>query len=179
VAVVADLGGLADDDAHAVVDDDAPADGRGRMDLDAGEEANDLREHARRQPEARCPRGVRDGVRPDGVQARVTEQYLEAGLRGGVRVVHCGDVLADASDDGPEASDAAHGESRTERSAGTPRDSRSPSTGIGNAAAGVDDGRERTDGRQHRVVEPEGWSTAMRSASATAPYIPPRRPATM
>src|SRR3954469_23811615 len=34
--VVADLGGLADDDAHAVVDEEPPADGRAGVDLDAG-----------------------------------------------------------------------------------------------------------------------------------------------
>jgi hypothetical protein len=33
-AVVADLGGLTDDDAHAVIDEEPPPDARGRMDLD-------------------------------------------------------------------------------------------------------------------------------------------------
>jgi hypothetical protein len=37
--VLADLGGLADDDAHAVVDEEAAPDRGAGMNLDAGEEA--------------------------------------------------------------------------------------------------------------------------------------------
>ena len=46
--VVADLGGLPDDHAHAVVDEEPAAEGRARMDLDPGEESGELRQNARR-----------------------------------------------------------------------------------------------------------------------------------
>ena len=45
-AVVADLGGLADDDAHAVVDDQAAADRGAGVDLNAGPEAGPLGDSA-------------------------------------------------------------------------------------------------------------------------------------
>ena len=51
-AVIADLGRLADDDAHPVVDEDAPADRRARMDLDTGQPARPLRH---RRPSQRIP----------------------------------------------------------------------------------------------------------------------------
>ena len=40
--IVADLGGLADHHAHAVIDEEAPPDPRARVDLDPGHEAADL-----------------------------------------------------------------------------------------------------------------------------------------
>ena len=45
--VVADLGRLADHDAHPVVDEDALTERRPGMDLDAGQKAYELREKAR------------------------------------------------------------------------------------------------------------------------------------
>ena len=45
-AVVPDLGGLADDKAHAVVDDQALADGGAGVDLDAGAAAAGLGDQA-------------------------------------------------------------------------------------------------------------------------------------
>ena len=44
--VVADDRGLADDDAHAVIDEEAAADLRAGMNLDAGDQAGDLRQDA-------------------------------------------------------------------------------------------------------------------------------------
>ena len=66
-AVVADLGRLADHDAHAVVDEDAPADLRARMDLDAGEEARQVRDEAPHPVQAVRPAPVRAG---DAARAR-------------------------------------------------------------------------------------------------------------
>ena len=51
--VVADDRRLADDHAHAVVDEEALADGGAGVDLDAGEEARDLGEPAREARDAR------------------------------------------------------------------------------------------------------------------------------
>src|SRR5204863_7803824 len=81
-AVVADLGGLADDDAHAVVDEDAAADLRAGMDLDAGEEARDVRDPARHPVKAlRAPPGG-PAMHHDRVQAGVTRQHLPRRPRG-------------------------------------------------------------------------------------------------
>ena len=76
--VVADLGGLADDHAHAVVDEEPPADGRAGMDLDAGEEPGQLGDQPGREPQRRVsPQPVRQPVEPDRVQAGVGEEVLE------------------------------------------------------------------------------------------------------
>ena len=53
VAVVADLRRLADDDAHAVVDEEALADLGAGVDLDAGEEAADVRDEPGGQTQRR------------------------------------------------------------------------------------------------------------------------------
>ena len=45
-AIIADDGGLPDDDSHGVVDEQATPDLRGGMNLDAGEKPGDLRENA-------------------------------------------------------------------------------------------------------------------------------------
>ena len=47
--VVADLGGFADDHAHAVIDEEAPADLGAGMDLDSGDPSRDLRQASRRE----------------------------------------------------------------------------------------------------------------------------------
>src|SRR5436189_5160306 len=64
-AAVADLGGFADDDPHAVIDEHAAADLRTRMNLDAGQPASQLGSEAAEpaqavNPEpARAPEAVR------------------------------------------------------------------------------------------------------------------------
>ena len=57
--VVADLGGLADHHAHAVVDEEAAADHGTGVDLDAGHEAADLRDEAAGELPAAPPEPVR------------------------------------------------------------------------------------------------------------------------
>ena len=68
--VVADFGGLADHHAHAVIDEEAAADGGAGVDFDAGEKAADLRNHARQQRHVPAVQPVRQAVRQDGVKAR-------------------------------------------------------------------------------------------------------------
>ena len=72
-AVVADDGGLPHDDAHAVVDEKAPADLGAGVDLDA-----ELAAAARRKPAGQAmvaagPEPVLAAIRPDGPQARGVE----------------------------------------------------------------------------------------------------------
>ena len=87
-AVVADLGGLADDHAHAVVDEDAPADRRARMDLDPGEEAREVRDPAAEPveavPPATMPPGdaARPRAAPDSRSALPTSNAPRGRVRG-------------------------------------------------------------------------------------------------
>jgi len=94
--VVADLGGLADHHAHAVVDEDALADDRARVDLDAGEPARQVRDEAPQPLQAVHPAPVRGQVQPDGVQAWVAGDHLEAAARGRVAVEDALDVGSQA-----------------------------------------------------------------------------------
>ena len=71
--VVADLGRLADHDAHRVVDEEPPADRRARVDLDAGEQAGSTAEQqpGRQRSAVPLPHPVRQPVQPDRVQAGI------------------------------------------------------------------------------------------------------------
>ena len=69
--IVADLCGLADDHAHAVVDEEPSADLRAGVDLDAGDRPGELRQESRSQAATRFgPHPMGEPVRPDGVQPR-------------------------------------------------------------------------------------------------------------
>ena len=83
-AVVADLGGLADDDTHAVVDEQAAANGRARVDLHAGHGACKLRDHTRQKEALVQVQPVGQTVVNHRVKARIEQKYL--GGRAGCRV---------------------------------------------------------------------------------------------
>ena len=72
-AVVADFSGLADHDAHAVIDEKTPADLRARVNFDAGEKAANMRDHARKPAQALAPEPVREPV---------DQQRMKAGIAG-------------------------------------------------------------------------------------------------
>ncbi|MDT4845608.1 hypothetical protein FQZ97_796010 [compost metagenome] len=94
--VVADLRGLADDDAHAMVDEEAPADLRPRMDLDAGEPAPEVGHQARQPLPAGHPQGMSHAVQPDGMEARITGEHLEGIARSRVTVEYALNVFSHA-----------------------------------------------------------------------------------
>ena len=73
-AVVAHNGGLADDDAHGVVDKEVLADLCGGMNFDAGDMTGDLREHAGERAMTVLPEPVLGHVVPLGVQARIGKE---------------------------------------------------------------------------------------------------------
>ncbi len=77
IAVVADLGGFADHHAHAVVDHQPPAELGGRMDLDPGQPAGDMRGKPAQQVQLVLATASATAVPHDGVQARVAQQDLE------------------------------------------------------------------------------------------------------
>ena len=74
LAVVADDGGLAHDDAHAVVDHEAPADGGAGVNLDAEAVAAPRGERARDERMPVRPPPVLAAVGPDGAHAGRVEQ---------------------------------------------------------------------------------------------------------
>ena len=97
-AVVAHNGGLADDDAHGVVDKEVLADLCGGMNLDAGDMTGELREHAGERAMSMLPEPVLGHVVPLGVQAGVRKENDKTVLRGGVLRLDGLDVLANGID---------------------------------------------------------------------------------
>ena len=94
-AVVAHGRRLADDDAHAVVDEDPPPEACARVDLDARPAPVRMREQPRRQHEATLPHRMRRPVQPERMQARIDEQHLERVARCGVEPHDGLDVFGD------------------------------------------------------------------------------------
>src|SRR5579863_7362938 len=92
--VVADYGGLANYGAHAVVDEETAAEFRAGMNLDAGEQARDLRDVARRKAHAVAPEPMTEVMSPHGVQTRIEQQYFEIGTRCRIRLENGGDIFA-------------------------------------------------------------------------------------
>lgn len=82
--VVADLAGLPDDHAHAMIDEEATPNGGAGVDLNAGQAARKLRNGAcQREPTAPV-KAVRDAMEQHGVEPWITQHDLEHGARGGV-----------------------------------------------------------------------------------------------
>ena len=83
-AVVPHLGGLADDDAHTVVDDQALADGGAGMDLDARAVPGDLGVQPGQKAAVVPPEPVAHPVKDHRVDALVEEEDLQLAAGGGV-----------------------------------------------------------------------------------------------
>ena len=98
-AVVAHDGGLANNDAHGMVDKEPAAELRAGVNLDPGKEPRDLAEHARGSAQAVRPEPVLGGVHPLSVEAGVGDKDGKGALRGGVVGLNVGDVLADGGDE--------------------------------------------------------------------------------
>ena len=99
-AVVPDLGGLADDDAHTVVDEQTLADGRTGVDLNTRCRASKLADGTGREIVLRQVELVRHAVGENGVYARIQEQDLHITARSGVALTDGVNVVADLSLDG-------------------------------------------------------------------------------
>ena len=97
-AVVAHNGGLADDDAHGVVDKEVLANLCGGMNFDAGDMTGNLREHAGERAMTVLPEPVLGHVVPLGVQARIGKEDDQTVLRGGILRLDGLDVLANGID---------------------------------------------------------------------------------
>src|SRR6185503_12305685 len=94
-AAVADLRGLADHHAHAVIDEHARAELRAGMDLDAGDKAAEVRSKAPEQAQVVLPEPARDLVDPDRVQAGIAEQDLARAARRRVPFADAGYVWSE------------------------------------------------------------------------------------
>ena len=95
-AVVADLRGFADHHAHAVVDEDAPADADRRVNFNAGAEAPDVAHPAGKAVPALNPAPVRAAVKGKRMQARITEENLQGADGGRVPLQNGPHVFLDA-----------------------------------------------------------------------------------
>jgi len=82
--VVAEFGGFADDDAHAVVDEEAAADGGAGVDFDASEHAGELADRAGQGSPACAVQSMGEAMQKDCVEARITQHDLEYAARGRV-----------------------------------------------------------------------------------------------
>ena len=78
--VLADVAGLADDDAGAVVDEEAGADAGAGVDVDAGLGVGVLGHHARDQRHAQQQQLVGDAIDRDRLQAGIAEDDLVMAL---------------------------------------------------------------------------------------------------
>ncbi len=87
-AVVADLGRLADHDAHAVVDEQILPDFRAGMNLDARTPARALGDHARDKLHIVAVKPVRPAVGAHRLEAGVEEVHLSPAACGGVALHH-------------------------------------------------------------------------------------------
>ena len=93
--VIADLGGLADDDAGAVIDEEAVSDRRARMDIDIGEKAGQTRTAAAPESASRPHRRWASAIPDDGVNARIGQQRFQFAAGRGIAQAHAGDILPD------------------------------------------------------------------------------------
>ena len=92
--VVTHLGGFADDHSHAVIDEEAAADGGSGMNFDSRKPARELRQSTGQEEPAVFPQPVVDAVPPQRVQAGVEQHDLQLRARRGIALQHRGNVFA-------------------------------------------------------------------------------------
>lgn len=97
-AVIANDRGLANNDAHGMVDEEVLADVCGGVNLDAGHMPGYLRHDAGKAFATMVPQPVLGHMVPFGVKAGVGKKDDEAVLRGRVFPLNVGDILANSRD---------------------------------------------------------------------------------
>src|SRR5262249_56960603 len=75
--IISDLSGFPDDDAGAMIDKKPTADARSRVDLDTGEKAAELRNHARQQRHTPQVQAASEPIQQNTTDSALTEQNLE------------------------------------------------------------------------------------------------------
>ena len=88
------LGGLADHDAHAVIDEEPAADLGTRVNLDPGHEAAYLRDEPRRDEPAATPQGVGQAMEHQRMDAGIAQHDLETRPRRRIALENRLDILA-------------------------------------------------------------------------------------
>jgi hypothetical protein len=91
--IVANLGRLAHDSAHTVINEATAADGRTRMYLDTGQETTKVREKPGNDWYLPLMKPVSYAVKPDGMKARIGQKDLDAIERCGVMAICSLDIL--------------------------------------------------------------------------------------
>src|ERR1700694_1627904 len=99
-AVTTDLRRLAENHAHAMIDEDARGDARAGVNLDAGKEAHDIREHAWDERDSPTVQRVDKAVREHRVKAGICQQYFEPVDRSGVAFENGSPVGLNLPEDG-------------------------------------------------------------------------------
>jgi hypothetical protein len=98
--VVTDDGSFPDDDARAVVDEDAAAEGGSWVDFDSCDETGELGEQAGDEAEFGSPQARGDALNPDGVEAGIAEDDHEPRTGRWVAGQDGVDVFADGGEHG-------------------------------------------------------------------------------
>src|SRR5512135_3391387 len=93
--IVADLRRLADHHTHAMVDEEAPANRRARMDLDAGKPAREMRDETGQPFQLPMPQRVGQAVEDTRVQSGIAGQHLKRGACRRIPVENAGYVFPD------------------------------------------------------------------------------------
>lgn len=76
-AIVADLGGLTDHQAHPVIDKETPADPCAGVDLDAGQHAPEMRQKAPGEPPSAIPYPTRRAMPEQRVKPGIAQHDLD------------------------------------------------------------------------------------------------------
>ncbi len=92
--VITNFGGLANDDAHAVVDEEAAADLGARVNLDAGQPTPKVGHHPRQPFPTHAPQGTGQPMNPDRMHARVAGQHFKGIARRRVTVENTLDIFS-------------------------------------------------------------------------------------
>src|SRR6185437_6530193 len=93
--LVADLGRLADHHPHAMVDEEAAADGGAGMDLDAGQDPAEMRQETAGQEPIATPEPVSQAIKDEGVQAGIAKHDLGTRTGRGVPCQNAVNVVAE------------------------------------------------------------------------------------
>src|SRR5690606_7379446 len=94
--VIADLGGFPYHYAHAVVDEETPPHLCSGVDLDTGQPAAQVGQHARQQAGVAQPEPMCETVEPDSVQSRIAQQHLPLAAGSRVTMEYAGDIFSHA-----------------------------------------------------------------------------------
>ncbi len=92
--VITNLGGLANNDAHAVVDKETTADLGARMNLNPGQPTAEVRYQPRQPFPAHAPQGAGQAMDPDRMHARVAGQHFKGIARRRVTVENTLDIFS-------------------------------------------------------------------------------------